>query len=725
MTACLRVALHNPFDPRFPFAERELALRMQSALRGKGWDAIIAHRAMEIDAFDPDLVVSLHPQATPKLTRHLTVACHWNPPAIHGAHRTFLQNERSYDGWLTAGDGMRRYVADFVWPTARPLLTAPMYPSSQALALEPTLGPDSRLFYIGSNWDGKRYPVMLSRLAAAGVLALHGRRDRWEHLADAFVEEIPFDGRSVMEKAHRCGLGLCLHLPSHAAAGIPNMRIFELSAAGVLTIADRHPFILEAFGDSVLYVDLSVGEAEAAEQILDRVAWARSHPVQGRAMARAAQAIFLERFSLDVLLEALPALVAQARPELGMERGAGEGVPAPVPVDLVLPVRPGGLPDALARVEAVAGQTAGPVGVVLVLSDEPPDLPRSLSDRLARFTVIRVPVEASAGSRLWMGLRAATAEWVGVLPPGARPFPNHVATLLDAAAALDAAAVHGGALQPVNRDEVLIQELAEPDLIPIGFAAVDTTDPASTAGSLHAATLLVRRERLTPILRRDPELGDSAPAFLAHQVAARCRLGTSGLLTMRVADRAEAGLDAEAQRLERLAALAPLSASAHPARSSTPSVVRSPATVTCFSDLDPGLAERLPRLVEPADFARLPGDRPLYLYGASRGGRLLQLELAKWEHLTVAGFLDGMRKGEAWGLPIAAPEDVAEALGGATVIIASQYVSEIAKRLRPLGLTEPYNAYPFIAQYPQRVADPDGPGCPPGAAAVEDAPEDA
>lgn len=688
----LRVALFEPFAIDAEWAERELSLRMLSALGAKGWEAAIVRRVAEIETFDPDLVVSLHPQVTPKLTGHLTMACDWNPPQFHASHRFFVQNERSYDGWLTASEGMRRRMADLFWPTARPLVTAPMYPSSPALALEPRLGPDSRLFYIGSNWDGRRFPLMLSLLAQEGVLALHGRRDRWEHLADAFSGALPFDGHSVIGRANACGMGLCLHLQPHVETGIPNMRIFELSAAGALTIAGHHPFIMEAFGDSVLYVDTAAGELETAEQILAHVAWARANPARGRAMAREAQAIFLEKFSLEVLFDPLPDLVADARPRLGLTP-ARSGAP-PVPVDLVLPVDEGGLDDALQRLEAVAGQTAGPVGVVLVLPDGMREtVPDRLVRRLASLRVLRTEAGLTSGSRLWAGLRATDAEWVGILLPGARPFPNHVATLLAAAEDLGVDAVHGGALQPMLPEEMV--ELYQAELRPtaIGFDAIDTASPATTAATLHPASLLVRRERLKTLLRRDPELGDAAAAFLAHRVAAQAPLGCSGLLTMRAADRADAGLAEEQERLSRLTALTPVPSAATAAPSPPPE------QVTCYFDFDPKFAARLPRLCRDADFAALPGDRPIYLYGASRGGRILQMALGKWENLTLAGFLDGMRKGTAWDLTVTTPEAVAEALRAATVIISSQYVSEIAKRLLRVGIADPYNAYPFIVRH--------------------------
>lgn len=693
----MRVAVLNSFRPDAPFAEREMSLRMLTALKAKGWQAAIVHRAAEIEEFDPDLLISLHPQGTPKLTRHLTVACDWNPPKIHRPFNIFKQNERSYDGWLSAGKDMRQRMADIFWPTARPLLSTPMYPSSPAIALEPTLNSDSRLFYIGSNWDGKRFPVMLSRLAQAGVLALHGRRDRWEHLADAVVGEAPFDGRSVIDRANACGIGLCLHLPTHAESGIPNMRIFELSAAGALVIADRHPFIVDAFGDSVLYVDLAAGEPDAAEQILDRVAWARANPARGRAMARDAQAIFLERFSLDVLLAPLPDLVAEARAKLRLAPARHDAPPAPV--DLVVPVEPvepDGWQDALQRIEAVAGQTAGPVGVVLVVPDgvfgRPPE---DLVRRLARLQVVRVAKESRSGSAVWAGLRAATADWVGVLPPGARPFPNHVAVLLAAADELGVDAVYGGALQPMLPEETIEMLQAETRPVAIGFDLVDATTPVATAATMHPATLLVRRSQLSPILRRDPELGDAAAAFLAHRVASRIPMGCSGLATVYSSRRADVGILGELERLNRLTVLAAPSTVA----GSVPAQAPFTDQVTGLNDLDPELAARLPRLAGPADFAALPGDRPVYLYGASRGGRILQLELAKWDDLSLAGFLDGLRTGEAWGLPVMAPEAVGSALLDATVIIASQYVSEIAKRLLRLGVTRPYNGYPFISQH--------------------------
>lgn len=699
-----RVAFHNPFPPGALLAEREVAFRMLRVAQTKGWEAAILHRAVDIDAFAPDMVVSLHPQAAPKLTGCFTVGCHWTPRRIYEGDARALQNERSYDGWLVAGDALRRDLEDVFWSTARPVLTAPMQPSAPAIAFEPSLSANSRLFYIGSNWDGMRFPLLLSRLAAAGVLALHGHPDRWRHMAEAFVGEAPFDGQSVIAQASRCGLGLCLHLPAHSEAGIPNMRVFELAAAGALIVADRHPFILDAFGDSVLYVDTALGEEAAAEEIVSQVAWARAHPAQGRAMAKAAQEVFLRRFSLDVLFDGLPDLMAAGRTVVRPVHTPPSGVPS---VELVVPVEPGGVEDARARLAAIAAQTGcDPVGVVLVLSGEAVELDDQTRAALGRVVMLEAMAGETTGQRLWRGLRAATADWIGVLPIGARPFPNHVASLLAAAAQLEADAVCAGVLQPMSRAETPSWAVAEVMPIPIGFSVIDSSSPTTVAASLHSAGILARRQRWRPALRRDPGLEGGAGAFLTHQLIASGRLANSGLLSMVVSERADAGMGADEFRFQRLCGIGvqPLG------NASIPQPFCALTPVAAYSDLDPERAGRLPRLSELADFSRLPVDRPVYIYGASRGGRIVQLETLKWDHLRLAGFLDSSKRGEVWGLSVWSPEAVADALAGATIIIASQYVSEIAKRLEALGASVPYNAYPFIARHPPPRSAGEGAG---------------
>ncbi|CAO3453953.1 hypothetical protein [Azospirillum argentinense] len=686
----MRLALHNPFQPAAPWAERDLALRIAIALDGMGWECRTVNTVEELEAFAPDAAVCLHPQAVPKMTAVPSLACHWNPPSIFRNAPDAVPNEVSHDAFLTAGPAVERRLRDILWGTGRPIVTTPMYPSSQGWALTPTLDAGSRFFYVGSNWDGNRFPALLEILARRGMLALHGQEERWKHLAHAFMGSLPFDGRSVIERAHACGMGLCLHLPAHFETGIPNMRIFELCAAGALTVADRHPFILEHFGDTILYVDTTLGEEATAEQILAHGDWARSHSAVARDMARSAQAIFLERFSLERLFAPLPDLLSGIRSEAGYHT-ARRGL---LPISVVLPIGEGGVAEARERLDTLAAQTALPAEIV-VAGHGAAALTRTVLGALANvLCVVELPAGHLEGSALWAGALASSQRWVTWLPDGARPFPEHLAALYDAAALWpDVCAVHADVLEP----DPLFRDSSHGD--------APFTQPerpwrlTEENRHPHPAGILVTSERLDPLLRADPGLGAGMAWLLAQRLAAGGRIIASRKVTIRARSRIELPPE-ELKRLEHFDLLQP-----QPAASSTGSIQPSSMPWTGQSDLNPQAAEPLARLLEPRDFASLPRDRNVYIYGASRGGRLLQLELAKWEHLSVICFLDSHRRGEAWGLPVYLPEDLpASDIAAGVVVIANQYVAACVERLSRVfpDCTNDfslYNAYPYIHRH--------------------------
>jgi hypothetical protein len=681
--AAVRLALHNPFQPNAPWAERELALRMAIALDGMGWEHCVVNTVAELEAYAPDAALCLHPQAVPKMTAVPSLACCWNPPATFWSAGDAVANELSHDGFLTAGDANERRVRDLLWDSGRAVLTSPMYPSSQGWSLEPALGPGSRFFYVGSNWDGRRFPALLEALARNRMLSLHGPANRWEYLADAFMGSLPFDGRSVIERAHECGMGLCLHLPAHLDAGIPNMRVFELCAAGALIVSDRNPFVMEWFGDTVLYADTKLDDSEAAEQILAHGDWARSHPAAGRDMARAAQRIFIERFSLERLFAPLPDLLTGVR-RASRYRPDRAG---PLPVSVVVPIGREGPAEAAERLSFLENQTEPPAEIIVAGPGA-----RSLGERFpgpegTRLLSVELPCGQPEGSALWAGGRAASQDWVTWLPEGARPFPEHLSVLFSTAALKpDSGLALTQVLEPVP-------EPAEGDERPL-HKPERPWRLADEGPVPHPAGLLARRDRLEPLLRDDPGLGAGGAWLLAGRLAGAC--GESRRTTVRA--RSEAALPAsERTRLDRFNLLrrAPAGvASPRPA----------PLPWTGASDPRPEIAEPLPRLQEPADFARLPKGRRVYVYGASRGGELLWLELSKWTHVSIAGFLDGLRRGEARGLPVYQPEDLPhEELADAVIVIANQYVATCVERLNrltpsasPLTL---YNAYPYIHRH--------------------------
>lgn len=675
-----RLAILNPIDPGLPIAERELALRMAQAIKGMGWEGTILSRSSQLEAMDPDGVLCLHPQITSKLTSHPWLACYWNPPSLlKGSSNTARiygeAFELTYDAYLVSGPSLEKHLIGLMAELSRDPPRLPFHVSSPRSKLEPNLGSHSLLFYVGSNWDGKRYPSLLRQLAEAGVLALHGTQERWSHLLDAYQGALPFDGRAVIETAHHWGMGLCLHLPQHRAYGVPNMRVFELAAAGAVIIADRHPFIERWFDDTVLYVDTNGGEEETAARILERVAWVHAHPAEARAMAAAAQSIFNRHLCLEALLEPLPDLLT----ELARRRSRPRSRPAHVGV--LLPGS-GDLDGRLARLgrqgeEGSLSLTALiPAGNGSPLPPVPPGVTVRLLSEPAGMETLRAALD---------GIEA-----LAILPEGVDWHRCHLAAL--AAVTGRNGATIGSGIWPAPAESTGFPiDPAETLALPPPEEARIPEERKLARAWLRTGGLYCRTERLNGLAVRG---GD----WLALALDLPSALAESGALS--------------------LPSVPSLTLSRLPVLADTP-VLRPwlgghrlesddhPPCLAGISDLDPALAASVPFLWRPDDFKRLPAEGPLWLYGAGQGAELVHNGLPAAARGRLRGFLDSRRQGEMLGLPVVRPGDLDPVeMATATIIIAAQYVSDILLTLRRGSMTPAHilNAYPYIAACQEAMA---------------------
>lgn len=679
-----RLALLNPIDPSHPIAERELALRMAQAIEGLGWDTAILSRSSQVEAMDPDGVLCLHPQITAKLTPHPWLACYWNPPSLlTGASTTARVHgeafELTYDAYLVSGPKLETHLAGLMAGLGRDPPCLPFHVSSPRSTLAPNLGPHSRLFYVGSNWDGKRYPTLLRHLAEAGALALHGTPERWSHLPEAYQGSLPFDGRSVIKAAHHWGMGLCLHLPQHRAYGVPNMRVFELAAAGAVIIADRHPFIEHSFADSVLYVDTSGGEEETAARILERVAWVHAHPAEATAMAATAQSIFNRHLCLERLLEPLPGLLANLAQRQPRSRRR------PIHVGVLLP----GAGDLAGRLESLERQNDEHGLSVTALI--PAALLSTGNAQLAPAPpglMIRSLAEPAGLETLRTALDGVDA--LAILPEGIEWHRRHLSGLV-AAAEPDGAAIAAG-LWPVPD---------EPTGFPIDPAETLALPPPDDGqvpegrrlarAWLRAGGLYCRTERLDGlVVEGDDWLRLALTLPLALAEAGKLSLPPVPSLTL--------------QHLPDVSF--PPALRSWPVAKDLESHAQ-PPRLAGISDLDPALAASVPFLWRSGDFERLPATGSLWLYGAGQGGELVHDGLPAAARARLRGFLDSRRQGEMLGLPLLRPGDLDPAeMAAATVIIAAQYVSDILLTLRrgPVPPACIVNAYPYIAARQEAMA---------------------
>lgn len=165
-----------------------------------------------------------------------------------------------------------------------------------------------KIFYIGANWEKlsgvARHGSLIELLDKTGLVDFYGVRELlgvyvWEGIKN-YRGELPFDGgASILRKSNECGVSLVLHSAAHRSSGLASTRIFQACAAKTLTICDDNPFVLEAFGDSVLTFKFCNDAARNLQNILNKVEWVRENPRLALEKATAAHEVFRQKFSFE------------------------------------------------------------------------------------------------------------------------------------------------------------------------------------------------------------------------------------------------------------------------------------------------------------------------------------------------------------------------------------------------------------------------------------------
>lgn len=166
----------------------------------------------------------------------------------------------------------------------------------------------TRLFFPGgslqdSTRNSTKYKQVYQLLDQAGYFEVYGWPDRLAQLKNSYRGFIPIDGESLITINNRAGVSLILHAEDHLYSATPTGRIFESAAANTVLISDKHSFIMEHFGDNVLYMDVDVDAQTMFEQIDKHMQWIYAHPNEAKAMAQRCHDIFMEKFSLEGLMQ--------------------------------------------------------------------------------------------------------------------------------------------------------------------------------------------------------------------------------------------------------------------------------------------------------------------------------------------------------------------------------------------------------------------------------------
>jgi hypothetical protein len=170
-----------------------------------------------------------------------------------------------------------------------------------------------RLFYGSANWDDRRrkvYIPLYEHLSTAGYFDAYGPKGAWNHMHLASYRGEASD-EALQPAMRNAGVTLVLHSDMHLLSGTHTARIFEAAAASCVIICDMHPWIMEHFGNSVLYVDQNASPEEMFRQIDGHMKWIHEHPQEAIELARRSHSIFVENFALEGEVEKIEKFIRE------------------------------------------------------------------------------------------------------------------------------------------------------------------------------------------------------------------------------------------------------------------------------------------------------------------------------------------------------------------------------------------------------------------------------
>lgn len=307
-------------DPTI-IADREAGLRMIKACRNLGWEVhdfeMIEGNEAAINKINPDFILTnkwnLHFGLKRKMENYKFYALIPHPTTSY-----FSGFFNFYPKFKEAKFPELKYIDGFVISMPQVSLIKNyiesfgrkfygFYGYSSVDKQDFTEVEYKELVYMGMNWDSRRrsgkFSKIFKQLAQKDNAIFYGSADSWKKLVgEAYKGFFPSDSNAVLTKLRESGITLILHSKQHMNTGTPSGRGFEAAAAGVIGISDRHPFLLEKFGDGFLYIDVEASADRVVQQIENHLYWIKQNPEKAKQKAQKVYDIFIRDYTLEAML---------------------------------------------------------------------------------------------------------------------------------------------------------------------------------------------------------------------------------------------------------------------------------------------------------------------------------------------------------------------------------------------------------------------------------------
>lgn len=284
--------------------EEEFSKRLQIAANNVGWDA-------DIRCYDPknpsnislnyDFVINLY-GGVPYISGIKNYLVIFHPDTyLFNENGYFKDHLLNYDGYLITLQDIAQIKMQFK-RLGRKFNYIPWYPSVYRTSFQPK-SVRLKMAYLCANWGNRiengNYNQLFQLLDATHYACCYGNNRNQKLYPNSYKGTIPFDGVSAIKIFADAGVNLVMHSDLHNSLGIPSGRIFEAAAASTVIISDLNSFVLDNFGDSVLYYDQNQDGYTMYNQINAHMNWIRANPAEATKLAKRAHEIFKTKFLLE------------------------------------------------------------------------------------------------------------------------------------------------------------------------------------------------------------------------------------------------------------------------------------------------------------------------------------------------------------------------------------------------------------------------------------------
>ncbi|MDK2084130.1 hypothetical protein PT502_10020 [Aliarcobacter butzleri] len=271
-----------------------------------------------LDGNEVEFVIALH-FVTEKLYDCYMYGAMWNPPKflMDWDYNIEAVKYFTYDDYLIYNSKqIVAHLENLISSTNKDISNAIHFvPSVPGDVMTPQLGSNPKLFYSGINWEKctnskGRHHDLFKALDEENMTKIYGPEKffdaiPWEGFK-TYSGSLPFDGISAIKAVNECGMSLVITSDTHRDAEAATNRLYESCAAGAVIISDDNPFVINEFGNSVLYFKYYKDNTEKnLAQIKTHVKWILENKEEALKLAKKSQEIYEKKFKLDNVLRNL------------------------------------------------------------------------------------------------------------------------------------------------------------------------------------------------------------------------------------------------------------------------------------------------------------------------------------------------------------------------------------------------------------------------------------